>query len=290
VSDSPSTTGFRLRPPASAAGRTIGKLAHITRLGVRVASLGSRRVDQARLFAATFSFLLALRFGRAGRPKVTVSITAFGHSARCTITHLPHLRLLEAIFLDGDYAVEPLHEPHTIVDLGSNIGLSILYFRLRFPAARIIGVEPDPIAFGLLRHNIARLANVTVLHAAVSDRDGSTTLWSAPGATASALEHTHDAQRPVEVPVRTLERVLDDAGVDRVDILKLVVEGSEFKALRSLSDLRRLDAITGEVVFVDGDPQRSPEAFRRLLADFDVWLREDKGDGFWQFHALRRGA
>jgi FkbM family methyltransferase len=265
-----------------------GKLARIVRLAGRCASLGSRRVDRIRLFGATFALLLAHRLGAARRLKVTVSITAFGRSARCSVAHFDHLLLLEAIFLDGDYAVEPRQEPRTIVDLGSNVGLSILYFRMRFPAARIVGVEPDPYAFALLRTNVARLPDVTLLHAAVSDREGFTTLWSAPGATASALEHTHAAQRPVEVPVRTLEGVLDDAGVDRVDILKLVVEGSEFRALRSLGDLDRLDAITGEIVFVDGDPQRSPTAFRELLADFDVSLFEDKGDGFWQFHAHRR--
>jgi FkbM family methyltransferase len=199
------------------------------------------------------------------------------------------LLLLEAIFLDGDYAIDPLHEPRTIVDLGSNVGISIIYFRLRFPDARIIGVEPDPVVFALLRRNVGRLPNVTVSQAAVGEREVTTTLWSSPGATASALEHTHDAQRPVDVPVHTLERVLRDAEVDHVDILKLVVEGSEFRALRSLQDLSRIDAITGEIVFVDGDPQRSPDAFRALLSDFDVNLREDKGDGFWQFHAHRRG-
>ena len=84
----------------------------------------------------------------------------------------------------------------------------------------------------------------------------------------------------------TLESVLSDAGVDRVDILKLVVEGSEFRALRSLHDLSRIDAITGEILFVDGDPERSAAAFRSLLGGFDVSLREDKGDGFWQFHGI----
>jgi FkbM family methyltransferase len=271
-------------------GGLLAKLSGVGRLGARLASLGAGPVDRVKLFAAPFVLLLAARLGVAGRARVTASITAFGRTAGCTVAYVSQLVLLEAIFLDGDYAVDPLHEPQTIVDVGSNVGVSIVYFRLRFPDARIIGVEPDPVAFTLLRRNVAQLPNVTVHHAAVGEREGTATFWSSPGATASSLEHTHDAQRPVDVPVHTLERLLRDAGVDHVDILKLVVEGSEFRALRSLGDLRRVDAITGEIVFVDGDPERSPEAFRRLLADFDVNLREDKGDGFWQFHAHRRGA
>jgi len=258
------------------------------RLAGRIGPLGARRIDRVRLFVAPFALLLAPRLGLAGRLHVSVSISAFGRRAPCTVAHFTQLLLLEAIFVDGDYAIEPLREPETIVDLGSNVGVSIVYFRLRFPQARIVGIEPDLAAFALLQRNAQRLPNVAVYNAAVADRDGTATLWSAPGATASALEHTHEAQRPVHVPVRTLNRLLDDAGVEHVDILKLVVEGSEFRALRSLRDLRRLDAITGEIVFVHADPTRSPEAFRRLLPDFDVSLHEDKGDGFWQFHARRR--
>ena len=262
-------------------------LVAVGRLASRLAALGARPVDRARLFGSTFVLLLAAKLGAGARLRLTVTIRAFGRTGRCTVGHFSHLSVLEAIFLDGDYAIEPLREPETIVDLGSNVGLSILYFRLRFPQARIVGVEPDPAAFALLVRNTERLPGVSVRHAAISDRDGTTLLWSAPSAVASALEHTHGAQRPVEVPARTLARVLADAGVGEVDILKLVVEGSEFRALESLDDLGRVGVITGEIVFVDGDPRRSAAALRDLLADFEVSLDEDKGNGFWQFHARR---
>jgi FkbM family methyltransferase len=286
MTNPPRPPAFVLRAPA-APGGLFGKLAGLARLGRRLASLGSGPLDRGRLWLAPFALVVAPRLG-ADKLALTFSIGAFGRTGRCTVTHHSQLLLLEAIFLDGDYAVEPLHEPKTIVDLGSNVGVSILYFRLRFPAARIVGVEPDPSAFALLERNVSRLQDVAVYHAAVGDRDGTTTLWSAPGATASALEHTHDAQRPVDVPLRTLDGLLSDAGVGHVDVLKVVVEGSEFRVLGSLDDLSRVDAITGEIVFVDGDPHRSADAFRALLSEFDVSLREDKGDGFWQFHAQRR--
>ena len=99
--------------------------------------------------------------------------------------------------------VDPLvPEPRVVVDLGSNIGLSILFFRLRFPDAEIYGVEPDPTAFDLLQRNVGGLGGVTVRQAAVGDHGGAATFWSAPGAVASSLFQTHDAQQPVEVPVR----------------------------------------------------------------------------------------
>jgi FkbM family methyltransferase len=268
-----------------------GKLAATVRTAKRVAGLGARPIDRARLAAATFILLVRARAlgNRPGRP-FTVTLSAFGREARATFYEFSHIGLLEAIFLDGDYAIDPREPPRAIVDLGSNVGLSIVYFRLRFPDARIFGFEPDPSAFALLQHNTEQLDGVTVRHVAVGDRDGTATFWSAPGAVASSLERTHDAQRPVDVPIHTLERLLADGGVDRVDILKLVVEGSEFRALRSLADLTRISAITGEILLVPGDPERDEQAFRTLLAGFRVDLREDKGDNFWQFHAYEERA
>jgi FkbM family methyltransferase len=278
---------FVVRPNRHEPQGVAGKLAGVVRRAARVSRLGAGPADRARLFAGTFALLASAKSPRRGRDRLAVSIRAFGRVGRATISDYSHLLLLEAIFIDGDYAVDPPREPRVIVDLGSNIGLSILYFRLRFPGARIVGVEPDPAAFELLERNTGRLEGVTVRRAAVGARDGTATFWSAPGAVASSLHRTHEAQRPVDVSVHTLQRLLTDAGAERVDILKLVVEGSEFDALRSLDDLGRIDAITGEIVLLD-DPGRSEAALRDLLAGFELSLHEDKGDGFWQFHATRR--
>jgi FkbM family methyltransferase len=253
------------------------KLAEATRTAVRVSRLGARPADRARLLAGTFYLLIRAQTKQRGKDRLHLTLRAFGRTGRATISDYSHILLLEAIFLDGDYAIAPRRAPHTIVDLGSNIGLSLLYFRLRFPDARLIGVEPDPQAFALLERNAP---GVTLHHAAVGTEDGTATFWSAPGAVASSLHHTHDAQQPVEVPVRTLDSLVSEP----IDILKLVVEGSEFAALSG--DLNRIFAITGEILLHEGEQQR----LRDVLKDFDLDLHEDKGDGFWQFHALRREA
>jgi predicted RNA methylase len=56
-----------------------------------------------------------------------------------------------------------------IVDVGSNIGLAILFFKRLYPASTVIGFEPDPGAFEVLKRNIAddRLRGVQVLNEAV---------------------------------------------------------------------------------------------------------------------------
>jgi len=245
--------------------------------------LGAGPADRARLFAATFYLLARAQTARRGHDRLSVAIRAFDRQGRVTLSDYSQLLLLEAIFIDGDYDAPLATAPRTIVDLGSNIGVSILYFKLRFPDAHVIGVEPDPVAFELLRRNTARLEHVTIRHAAVGAAEGSSTFWSAPGAVASSLHRTHDAQQPVEVDVYRLQTLVED--VPTIDLLKLVVEGSEFAALESIDDPGRIGAVTGEIVLKAGEDDR----LRAVLTGFDVDLFEDKGDGFWQFHAVRRG-
>ncbi|MCZ7547080.1 MAG: hypothetical protein M5R40_27750 [Anaerolineae bacterium] len=45
-----------------------------------------------------------------------------------------------------------------ILDCGSNIGMSILYFKRCYPQAQIVGFEADPIVYPYLEENIARNA------------------------------------------------------------------------------------------------------------------------------------
>lgn len=260
----------------------VAKLLVAVRRARRVQALGASVLDRARLFFGTFFLLVSAQTGRRGRDRIVISLRCEGRTARAVLSDYSHIHLLELIFVERNYDVAPLGPPRVIVDLGSNIGLSLLFFRLRYPDAALYGVEPDPVAFALLSRNVAGLASVQ--HAAVGDRSGVATFWSAPGAVASSLHQTHEAQVPVEVPIRTLSELLAQFGVDHVDVLKLVVEGSEFEALRSV-DLARVDAIAGEIVF--GPDDRSETAFRTLLADYDLELIGSEGV-FAQYRARRR--
>ena len=66
------------------------------------------------------------------------------------------LWVFREIFLDHEY--EPvkaagLSDARVIVDLGSNIGLSVRYWRTLFPRARIVAVEPDAGNMAVCRKN-----------------------------------------------------------------------------------------------------------------------------------------
>src|SRR3979490_75276 len=47
--------------------------------------------------------------------------------------------------------------PKVILDIGSNIGTSILFFHQQYPSAKIYGFEPHPETFRILQTNVGSI-------------------------------------------------------------------------------------------------------------------------------------
>src|SRR5690242_15465389 len=62
--------------------------------------------------------------------------------------------IYEEIFVEKIYDFEASRPDPFIIDAGSHIGLSVFYFKLKYPQAKILCFEPDPVAFPILERNI----------------------------------------------------------------------------------------------------------------------------------------
>ncbi len=132
--------------------------------------------------------------------------------------------------------------PARLVDLGANIGLSVLSSLARDPDASVVAVEPDPANVALLRRNIAQngLADrVTVLAAAAG---------TAPGTVQFEAGH-RELSRVVGLGgiAGAGSELIDVDVVDAfgllagADLVKIDIEGAEWPLLRD-PRLRTLDA------------------------------------------------
>jgi len=72
--------------------------------------------------------------------------------------HLPDsasfLSTYRAVFLEKIYAFAFKGDEPRILDLGANVGLSVLFFKTIYPQARITAFEPDPTIFAYLEENV----------------------------------------------------------------------------------------------------------------------------------------
>jgi FkbM family methyltransferase len=140
------------------------------------------------------------------------------------------LLVLEQVFLDREYDVEPIapESIEYIVDLGSNIGVTAMFWAQRYPKARMALVEPDPDNFALLQRNTAAFKDRCVLfNAAVSDRRGKTSFFRSDREYGHSMLKTDDCVSEMQVKTLTVSDVLSEAGFPRVDLLKMDIEGGE---------------------------------------------------------------
>ena len=151
------------------------------------------------------------------------------------------LHLYREIFVSRIYEVALQARAPTIIDCGSNIGMSILYFKQRHPQARVIGFEPHPLIYGVLSENIARnaLRDVELHQKALGSALGTLEFFinaSDPGALNMGLFADPRASRSITVEADVLSRHIDT----EIDLLKLDIEGAEEMVLRELVQANKL--------------------------------------------------
>ena len=119
-----------------------------------------------------------------------------------------------------------------ILDCGANIGISVLNYKRHYPDARITVFEPDPHIAPVLRRNLRtnNAADVEVIEGAVWTSDGKADFFC-EGAEGSSLVH-RVASQPVQVETVDLRRFLSD----KIDLLKMDIEGAECKVIPAIAD------------------------------------------------------
>ena len=173
------------------------------------------------------------------------------------------------IFIDRDYAFPGLRGAEVVIDAGANIGLFTWYAIRQSPAARVYCFEADPDTFELLSANVEanQLANVRVYNAAVSDVPASTAdFYSSERSGHSSLYPVRGAAHSprLQVPtVRLSDFILGEA-IERVDFLKIDIEGAEYAVLLGDQRLLELD-IRSLVAEVDRSPRDSRYSFGGLI-------------------------
>lgn len=155
-------------------------------------------------------------------------------------------------------------------DVGANIGLyALLFAKCVGPAGRVHAFEPEPENFRRLTVNLAinRFENVTANPSAVFASSQAVTLNIYPDAFHSwhslGRPALPDPERPGEivrpetqliVPAVSLDDYCAEHGVERIDFLKIDVEGAELDVLRGARGLLARGAV-GAIQFEVSLPQ-----------------------------------
>jgi len=157
----------------------------------------------------------------------------------------------------------------TFIDVGANMGdFTLQAARLVGPSGTVISIEPAPENHSYLQRSIELngYANTQAFPIALSDREGCASLQILSLSTA----HTIDPLAPqykglpkVTVPTTTLDAVVAENRLDRVDMVKIDVQEWEIEVLRGAQHTLRANP---QLVLLLDLPKRIE--MRRVIAEF----------------------
>jgi FkbM family methyltransferase len=123
----------------------------------------------------------------------------------------------------------------TILDCGANIGLSTLYYQRRFPQAKIISIEPEKRNYNLLIKNTVNYTNISTLENGVYGEDCDLKVVDiGEGEASYRTTYFEEAKKVLQtISCRSINSIMNEFGLSKIDILKMDIEGSEKECLFS---------------------------------------------------------
>lgn len=136
----------------------------------------------------------------------------------------------DEIFRKGIYTFWTTNERPIIIDCGANMGLSLLFFSLNYPNAKIYAFEPDETVLGCLEKNISnyQMMNVELFKQAVWNANEELEFFTDKGM-GGRLENNYKNQIPTKIKAIRLKDFISDK---HVDFLKMDIEGAEYTVIQ----------------------------------------------------------
>lgn len=134
--------------------------------------------------------------------------------------------IFHQVFSQRQYYIDalPAMKAERIIDAGANIGLASIFFSNQFPSAQIVAIEPQTDNYNLLKKNLQPYDQVDCRHAALWYRREKITIKNPESLAASFMVQADDSSTIEGI---TIPELLEEKQWDRVDILKMDIEGAE---------------------------------------------------------------
>ena len=170
----------------------------------------------------------------------------------------------------------PVDDPSTILDLGANVGVSVAAFRSLFPNARIVAVELNKESAALCLENHKSDPLIDVVNGAIWSCDGRVGMRDAgTGQWGFQVEPTAPKTAAL-IPAFRFETILEDNGIDVLDIMKMDIEGAEAEVLEASAGsifAKTKVSIIEVHPWINGVERRVYGVIQRFQSQYDLEIR-----------------
>lgn len=137
----------------------------------------------------------------------------------------------------------PSFKPEMIFDVGANNGSSVKEFRGAYPEAEIYSFEPVPATYDLLESSTQGDNLTKTFNLALGAQTGSIRMLTGKRSAANRVVEGPARGDTIDVKIVAGDEFCKDAGIARIDFLKIDTEGHDLAVLVGFSEMLRAGAI-----------------------------------------------
>lgn len=153
------------------------------------------------------------------------------------------------------FMLKNLNHGDTFFDVGANMGIYTLLAASKIRSKTIYSFEPIPRVLNQLRMNLSLnnlLENVKVIEKVVSDKNGYEKFLVQDITEYSHITY-HKSRKGITIPSITLDNYCKKQGIENINLIKIDVEGAEFKVLKGMRKLLKNHQVSKLIVELAGN-------------------------------------
>jgi FkbM family methyltransferase len=183
--------------------------------------------------------------------------------------------MFEEIFILQSYKHRSREKENVIIDVGANIGIAVLYFKLQNASSNVICFEPHDETFRLLQLNVKQnnLLNVTLHNVALGSREGTGILYGnrQHSLNMSLHEDQGDYKKEFQQPISI--NLLSSFLEGEVTLLKIDAEGSEKEIVQDIVASGKVKHLQEIIIEFHPRPTTTLMELSNLLVPFGFKLK-----------------
>ena len=181
------------------------------------------------------------------------------------------------LFYDKEYDIKFEKDPDVIVDCGANIGLASIYFKNKYPNAKIIAIEPEAANYQLLVKNTGQYHDIYCLEAGVWNKTTDLKIKDVGLGNWGFVTEKVDHEDGSTVKAISIDKIIEQFGLDKIDVLKIDIEGAEKELFENNSELWLPKVRAVIVELHDGMKEGCSKSFFRAMLPYKFKM-QTKGE------------
>jgi FkbM family methyltransferase len=178
--------------------------------------------------------------------------------------------------------------PKVIFDIGANRGNTVIKYANLFPTAKIYAFEPFVGTFEILKDNVKDISNINIFNFAIAEKIGETVFYSNKNEDTNSILSSSKIGLSSDEQVKTIGQTIVNTEtidsfcsihkIDKIDILKMDIQGAELLALKGaikLLEEKKIGLIYTETYFRrQYNNQPLFHEISKFLADYGYYIQD----------------